>query len=409
MQKKRTLTDNEKQLFLDLKPDDITKTLLTDLFADRFDATKGEVVHSRFNTYDEFILKPGEYPTIKEPIKTNCGLFIVNKFLFEEDWIDLIGYMNTPMDKKQINAIDDVLSSAVNDDEEGTIREKYVRYINKHTWLQLTFHTEICASISLKSSKPLPETQKKKKQLIQKYSDKLKQGDVTVAAKIQEELIKSARSELQGDPTLELYESGARGAFDNAYRQAQLIKGPIYNAANNKFEIMTNSLYEGADKNDLPAFANAVVDGAYPKAISTAESGYDSKKLIASLQSEVLDDRGSDCKSKYPLNITITKGNYKSYKYHYIVEGSKLVRLDDSNKDKYIGKAVKMRLPSTCCGDKICNVCIGDRFYLLGIKNAGLTSAKLSNSLLNAKMKQSHDTTVRTYELDPDSMFSPSK
>ena len=82
MQKKRTLKDNEKQLFLDLKPDDITKTLLTDLFADRFDATKGEVVHSRFNTYDEFILKPGEYPTIKEPIKTNCGLFIVNIFLF---------------------------------------------------------------------------------------------------------------------------------------------------------------------------------------------------------------------------------------------------------------------------------------------------------------------------------------
>ena len=406
MHDKRTLNQNEKQIFLDLTEKDITKSLLTEFFADRFDASTGKVMQSKFNTYDEFTLKPGDYPTIQENTLTNCGLFIVNKFLFENDWIDVIGYMNTPMDKKQLGVIESKLVDAVMDDEDGIITNNYRKYINKLTWLELTFHTEICASLSIRAAKPLPGVQKKKEELLSKYDSKIKQGDVTVATMIQEELIKAARKELQDDQSIELYESGARGAFDNAYRQEQLIKGPIFNAANGKFEIMTNSLYEGADKNDLPAFANAVVDGCYPKAIGTAESGYDSKKLTASLQSEVLDDRGTDCHSKALLTVNLSEKNFSEYKYHYMVDDNKYVRLDNKNKDKYLGKTVKMRLPSTCTGKRICNICAGDRFYLLNIQNVGLTSSKLSNSLLNAKMKKSHDTTVRTFILDPDTMFS---
>lgn len=405
MHEKRTLNSNEKQIFLDLKPDDITKSLLEDLFSDRYDAREEKFITSKFNTFDEFILKKGEYPSITEDTKTNCGLFIVNKFLFEDDWIDVIGYMNTPMDKKQIGAIDDMLTSMVMDDEDGTYQKKYVDYLNKLTWLELTFHTQISTSISIKSSKPLPKVKKRKEELLNKHEKELQAGDVTVASKIQEELINVAKEELKDDPTIELYESGARGAFDNAYRQEQLIKGPIYNAANNKFDIMTGSLYDGARKEDLPSFANAVVDGLYPKSIGTGESGYDAKRINAALQSEVLDERGSDCHSKmYPV-VTLTKKNFLKYKYHYIVENGKYVRLDDKTKAKYLGKSVRMRLPSVCCGKNMCNMCAGDRFYLLGIKDIGLTVSKLANSMLNKKMKQSHDTTVRTFEFDLESSF----
>lgn len=409
MNPKKTLTSTQKQMFLELSEYDITKTLLIDLFADRYDPLSNEIIPSMFNTYDEFILKKGDYPTITDDVKTNCGLFIVNKFLLEKDWVKTVGYVNTPLTKGQLGVIDDMLTSVVQDDEEGTATENYIKYLNKLTWLELTFHTEICTSISIKSSKPLPEVQKKKEELLAKYGDKLKEGDVTIATKIQDELISTAKKALQDDQAIELYESGARGAFDNAYRQDQLIKGPIYNAANDKFEIMTNSLYEGARKQDLAAFANAVVDGAYPKALGTAESGYDSKKLIAALQSEVLDEKGTDCHTKFPMEVLLTESNVSKYKYHYIIEGSKFIRLDDSNKDKYIGKKVKMRLPSSCIGKQLCNMCAGDRFYLLGVKDVGLTSSKLSNSLLRAKMKKSHDTTVRTFVLDPDSMFIPQK
>lgn len=405
MYPKRTLNENEKQIFLDLSSSDITKSLLTDFFADRYSVSQGKTIQSRFNTYDEFTLKKGDYPSITQPILTNCGLFIVNKFLFEEDWIDVVGYNNIPLDSKRLGALGDMLAAVVLEDETGELRDKYVKYLNKLTWLELTFHTEICTSISIKASKPIPKVQKAKKELLKKHKDAIDNGDPTVAAMIQKELINIAKDEMKDDPTIDLYESGARGSFDNAYRQEMIMKGPIYNAANHKYEIMTNSLNEGAEKRNLSSFANAVVDGIYPKAIGVRTSGYDTKKMNAALQSEVLDEKGTDCHSKFPLPITITEETASIYKYNYIVEGSKYVRLDDTSKSKYMGKTVKMRLPSTCVGKKICNCCAGDRYYLLNIKEVGLTAGKLTNELLQGGMKQSHDTTVRTYEIDPDVDF----
>lgn len=411
MREKRRLTQNEKQMFLDLKPNDITKSLLEDLFADTYDASKDVIVPSKYNTFDEFTLNKGEYPTIEKSIVTNCGLFIVNKFLYEEDWIDIIGYNNEPITdgkKMEINRLL-VLFVADNDDEQGTITQKYINYQNKITWLELTFHTQICSTLSINISKPNKKVQERKKQLIEKNKDALASGDVVTAVKIQDDLVKLAKEEMKNDPAIELYDSGARGSFDNAYRQEHLIKGPIYNAANERFEIMTNSLYDGAEKKDLIGFANAVVDGLYPKSIGTAVAGYDTKKIVATLQSEVLGEKDSDCGSKFPLTVKLTKKNISLYMYHYIVEGSKFVRLDSSTKDKYIGKTVKMRLPSTCCSPFICNRCAGDRFYILNIKNIGLTGDRAANSMLNMKMKASHDTTMKMASLDMDDLFIPFK
>ena len=150
LNEKRTLNQNEKQFFLDLKPDDITKTLLIELFANRYDAENQSFIKSKYNIYDEFTLNKGDYPTITESIKTNCGLFIVNKFLFEEDWIEHIGYLNKPIDDEQKKALNNMLVELVLQDATDDTRQKYVNYINKQIWLELTFHTEICASLSIK-------------------------------------------------------------------------------------------------------------------------------------------------------------------------------------------------------------------------------------------------------------------
>ena len=406
MNPKRTISETEKQMFLDLKPSDITKSLLTSLFADTYDANKNTIIKSQFNTYDEFKLKKGEY-TNREDITTNCGLFIVNKYLYEEDWTDAVGgYMNTPMTKKQIGKIGDKIIAIVQKDETGEYIEKYIKFLNKFTWLQLTFNTEICTSMTLRSSKPLPAVEKRKKELFAKNADKLTSGDVNTAIAIQSELINLARKELADDPAMELYESGARGAFDNAYRQAQVMKGPVYNAANKKFEIMTNSLYEGATKRDLATYANAVVDGQYPKAIGTAESGYDTKKMAAAFQSESLDVKGSDCKSKSYMEVELTPDNATLFRNHYIIDGLNLVRLDETTQSKYMNKTVKLRMPSYCIGNKLCNMCAGDTFYILGIDAIGLTANRMSESVKQAKMKMAHDTTVRPFVLDPNNMFS---
>lgn len=127
------------------------------------------------------------------------------------------------------------------------------------------------------------------------------------------------------------------------------------------------------------------------------------KKLIAAYQSVQLDKAGSDCGTKGYADVLLTKDNYEFYTYNFVVEGSKLVRLDPSVKDKYIGKRVKLRLPDYCIGkQKICNKCAGDKYYLLGMETIGLTVPRISNSMLQARMKVFHDPTVKTHKMSPE-------
>jgi hypothetical protein len=147
------------------------------------------------------------------------------------------------------------------------------------------------------------------------------------------------------------------------------------------------------------------VSGFYPKAIKTGTNGYQAKRLNAAFQSVTLDERGSDCKTLHSADVTLTKDNIGFYLYHFIKSGDNYIRLEPSNQDKYMNKKVKIRLPEYCCGSKICNMCAGDRFYMLGITDIGLTFGRVANTLLNANMKKSHDSTVRTYVLSPDEIF----
>lgn len=412
---KRKISDEEKKMFLSLKPDDITRTLFDDLFTDTVDynhmvkdPTTGKqvpkVVPSKFNTFDEMDLAAGECFN-KEKLTTNCGLFIFNKYLIEPYFQKEVGYVNFEITKKGLGKIDDMIATAIMLDETGDCVKRYVEYMNRLCWLAFTVNTQICSSLNLRTSKPLPKVTARKKQLLKENKEAIEKNDAIVYKHIQDELVAVAQEELKNDPAYELYSSGARGSFDNAYRQWLCTKGPIWNAHKGEFEIVTNSLYEGIPKENIPSLANAVVSGFYPKAIGTGECGYVTKKLSAGFQDVVLDERHSDCGSKHCATVTLDKSNMHYYLYHFIKTKNGYVRLEPDNQGSYMGKTVEIRLPDYCIGKKLCNRCAGDRYYLLGINTIGLTFGRVSNSTLRAKMKKSHDSTVRTYVLKPNELF----
>lgn len=406
---KRKITDEEKQMFLSIKSDEITQELFDSLFADRLDNNtlndkEPRIIPSKFNTYDEMELKAGEYFN-KEAITTNCGLFIFNKFLIEPYFQKEVGYVNFEITKKGLSKIDDMIATAIMLDDTGEEVKKYIEYMNRLCWLAFTMNTQICSSITIKTAKPLPKVTALKKKLLKENAEAVANDDAITYKHIQDKLVEVAQEELKDDPSYELYSSGARGSFDNAYRQWLCTKGPIWNAHKGKFEIVTNSLYEGIPKENIPSLANAIVSGFYPKAIGTGECGYITKQLSAAFQSVVLDEKGSDCGTPLTATVNLTKSNMHYYLYHFIKTGNSYVRLEPSNQDKYVNKTVQIRLPDFCKGKKLCNRCAGDRYYLLGINNIGLTFGRVSNSTLRAKMKKSHDSTVRTYVLDPNKIF----
>lgn len=81
------------------------------------------------------------------------------------------------------------------------------------------------------------------------------------------------------------------------------------------------------------------------------------------------------------------------------------VVLSSDNKTKFENKKVIIRSPMFCKGDKICSVCAGRRFYMMGIKNIGLTSGRVTNTLLNASMKNFHNTKVRFDDINLDDLL----
>ena len=141
------------------------------------------------------------------------------------------------------------------------------------------------------------------------------------------------------------------------------------------------------------------------KAVGTQNSGYMAKKLLASMQTEVLDVKDSDCGTLRTIDITLTEKNSKDFKYRFIKEGEKLVLLTPEEMKKRIGKTVKMRSPMMCTGDKICNHCAGDLYYMLGIENIGLSASRVATTLTNLNMKKFHENLIVSKQISTDDIY----
>ena len=95
--------------------------------------------------------------------------------------------------------------------------------------------------------------------------------------------------------------------------------------------------------------------------------------------------------SDYYFQNIITKDGYET--------------LTSDNKDKWLNKKVKLRSPMYCKGDKLCSVCSGRRFYIMGIKNSGLTTGRITNTMLNASMKNFHNAKLKFDNVDVDKLL----
>ena len=274
MQPKKKLSDSDKEYFLSLKPDDITLELLHRLFTDTYDKQKKKVIPSKYNTYDEFSLKKGEYFNKEDIPVTNCGLFIYNKLVVEPELSDVLGYCNKTLDVSEQRRIQGILDTNLMEDNITT--DMYINYMNRLTWLSFSFNSEICTSLTAKSMVELPEVKAAKKKLREKYKDDLESDDnnrATVAAvKMEKELIDIASNVLKDDDAMDLYNSGARGSFSNSYKNSNIMKGPVYNQSKGKFDIMYEPIASGIQKENVPTLGNSIITSAYSTAIASGET-----------------------------------------------------------------------------------------------------------------------------------------
>ena len=123
------------------------------------------------------------------------------------------------------------------------------------------------------------------------------------------------------------------------------------------------------------------------------------------MQTEVIDEDGSDCGTMKTLSIDLTERNVSDFVYRNIKENNGVKMLTPDNISKYIGKKINVFSPMYCCSTKICRKCAGaynNRFI-------GLDTNKIATSLTNLNMKKFHDNTIKTEELKPETLFIQNK
>lgn len=256
-----TLSAEYKKMLMDLTPDDITASFIFEYLADKSKKVDGKVkiIPAKIKTNDTFTLKSNEYFNDKE-ILTNVGLFIYNKFLFEESLYKVTGYINTPVTASVQKDIESKISTALLNDVIET--HDMVTYLNKTQWLSMQFNSVFSASFTMNTIKPNAKVMKRKDQLLKEHQKDIENGNVNVAVNIEKELINMAKEELKDDPGMNLYDSGARGSINNNFKAITVIKGPVYNPSTDKWDFVSSNFMDGIQKSEIPSYGNSIVSGA---------------------------------------------------------------------------------------------------------------------------------------------------
>lgn len=387
---------DDLEMVLELNPDKIDKKLFIYLFGNK--KQEDNSINSKYAPQCMMTIPKGKYCLNKESIKTTLGLFLFNKLFIEENFYSILGYINSPITNKALDDIESRLSQALLEDQITTLQ--FIKFLDKLQFFSFTLASIITPSITVKAVDEIPEVKKRKEQLFKEYKKELESGDVIKSVKIESELLDIAKQSLKGDPAMDLFDSGSKASFGNNYKNISIMMGPKLDPQTGDYRISKNNYITGIAKDDIDLAANALTVGAFSKGVGTQVGGYMTKKYLSAYQTMVLDKKGTDCGTERYKELLLTKDNYKLFIYRYIIVGEKLVLLDNEQIQKYIGRIVKLRSPLYCISNKICNKCAGELFYKLGIENIGLTTTKVSSTLMNKSLKKFHDVSLKLHEVD---------
>lgn len=396
----RKLTDDEVKELLELKLEDITNTRLKSYFGRTLKRPE-----PRFTVEDYFML-PENACSKNLPGLTNIGLFMFNKLVTDKYFADVTGYVNTPITSKVLNKIYNRVSDAFFNDKIEV--EAFYFMINMLEWIGGGDLAELL-NISLTNNLfILPkEVKDVRDKLFKDNAQALASGDINVSAKVESEIVNSAKNYMQQLPEWENFASGAKLDFDNSYKTMMLVKGPVLNNGTGEWEFLQSNYNDGIKKSEYAKFADSSVAGVYSRAKGVAIGGYTVKKFIATLQEVVAAKEGSDCGTTHTLSTYIDPYFIQTFIGMNIKEGSKVINLNSDTIGKYIGKRVNLFSPMYCKYPvpELCSKCIGTHAYKMNLRPIGLASTKMGSTLMQKSLKAFHSKKVFLYETEIDDLF----
>jgi hypothetical protein len=318
--------------------------------------------------------------------------------------LDELGWVEGPITNGKYKSLNKKLSYAVLEDRLTTDHLKH--YITKIEWM-MPLANVITNTVTAKLLTSPKAIRKKKQELLKKYEKEIAENDPIVASKIEKELLDYSREYMGDDESMDHYNSGARSNFDNNFKNMYVMKGAVKDPDPNKgFSIITSSYSEGVKREEYSTMANSLAAGPYARSKKTEFGGYMEKLYLKAFESVMMDKPGSDCGTKRHIVVTLDDDMIEKFMYSYIIEKSRLVRLDSTTIDKYRDKTVKMRFVAMCeAKGKKCSICCGDLFRMLNFTNIGMSTNIIPSKLKNVSMKAFHNSTIKYNILDPGKAF----
>lgn len=343
-----------------------------------------------FNT--KFILKPGIIANHKQGgIETTIGRFLLNYVILVEPFDGVLPYMNdSPLSLSKVEKL--IATSLI----EGSIKPKQVYQFIDNTYFLSSLNDFLVPSITAKSITSRPEVNKLRKELLSEYKDQLDNPNVMI--KIEEELIKLDKELLQGDPSNGFMISGKN--YDNHRKRMFIMIGaiPAFGDDQKSLSFATTNLNDGWKLDELDLLANDTRSGSYNRAKNTQKGGVIAKTAGRRFQESRISE--DDCKTNKGIQIKITKFNKEHYLYKNMISNGKLVELNPSNIDSYIGQTIEIRSPMFCHTENgYCYTCQDTRYKKIGLTLLNLAPTNIGSALLNHTMKAMHHSKVSVFEL----------
>ena len=411
MAKRTTGTVTDQSLInsvVNIAPEDITASFVEELFGE----FNGKV---RCNPYDLITVPKGKYgiPGSKrgvnvKPFTTTVGKLIFNKIYIQQNpsIYEAFGWIDDIMTKKAFNKLYKKIGYLL---LEGDVdRDDLKRFImsTQFTMPFIQFLSPSFTDAMLLSSKQITKEKNKK---LKENKVALDAGDINVADTIQKELLDYSRELLADDPSMDTFNSGAGGSFDNNFKNMFIMKGTVRDPDPTKgYSFISSNYIDGVSEDEYATLANTLAEGPYNRSKKTETGGWWEKLLLYATQHLKLLEPGSDCGTKRYVEEYITEDNIEDMMYNYVIQGNKLVEITSKNRDQFIGKTVKMRYSAMCeAKDGFCNMCAGNLWYRLGISKIGVITPQIASTLKNKAMSSFHNSQVVLTNMNVMEAFAP--
>lgn len=349
-----------------------------------------------FHFRETLELKTDDVPNLTKDITSNYGRLLANYIALVHPFGGKIAYQEGEFN---IGAVEKEIAKRLTTDPEYQDKDSFKSddpiYVSEYlvfadALLSMEGYSQLCVpAATAKSMTRDPNTAKLKKELLERYKDRL--DDPAVIARIDAELIALDKAWIKGDLSEGFFRKGK--SYDVVRKKMHLMHG-YEGGFGLEPAVIENSLSEGWDIDQLPAMVNSLREGSYGRGKMTEKGGYATK--VANRMFQNVNLKREDCGTTLGWERPVGP---KHEGYYYITSNGRTARIDDPKAMR--GQVVKMRSPQFCKarGVDFCRYCIGDA----NSENEKAISAHVSamtSELMSIAMASAHGVALKTTVYD---------